>query len=104
MMPVLHYFPPSPPCRAVLILGRMLNIEFDLRVVNIMEGDQLKPEFLEVSMRASLIEEKNLNWTYLFQLNPQHSVPTLEDHGLVLSERYGSSILFLFSLFFPPFK
>lgn len=61
MMPVLHYFPPSPPCRAVLILGRMLNIEFDLRVVNIMEGDQLKPEFLEVSMRASLIEEKNLN-------------------------------------------
>lgn len=49
MMPVLHYFPPSPPCRAVLILGRMLNIEFDLRVVNIMEGEQMRPEFLEVS-------------------------------------------------------
>lgn len=59
MMPVLHYFPPSPPCRAVLILGRMLNIEFDLRVVNIMEGDQLKPEFLEVSVQASPIE-----WEY----------------------------------------
>lgn len=52
MMPVLHYFPLSPPSRAVLILGRMLNIEFDLRVVNILEGDQMKPEFLEVSIQT----------------------------------------------------
>lgn len=52
MMPVLHYFPASAPCRAVLILGRMLNIEFDLRLVNILEGEQIEPEFLEVSIRT----------------------------------------------------
>lgn len=47
MMPVLHYLPPSPPCRAVLLLGRMLNIEFDLKQVNLMEGEHLKPEFIQ---------------------------------------------------------
>lgn len=48
MMPVLHYLPPSPPSRAVLLLGRMLNVEFELKQVNLMEGEHLKPEFLQV--------------------------------------------------------
>lgn len=48
-MPVLHYLPPSPPCRAVLLLGRLLNIEFDLRLLDILKGEHLKPEFIEVS-------------------------------------------------------
>lgn len=49
MVPVLYYLPPSPPCRAVLILGRMLGIDFELKPVNIQEGDHLKAEFVEVS-------------------------------------------------------
>lgn len=48
MAPVLHYIPPSPPCRAVLLLGRMLNINFDLKVVNLMEGEHMKPEYIQV--------------------------------------------------------
>lgn len=48
VMPVLHYLPPSPPCRAVLLLGRLLNIEFDLRLLDVTKGEQLKPEFIEV--------------------------------------------------------
>lgn len=48
-MPVLYYIPPSTPCRAVLLLGRLLNIEFELRFLDILNGEQLKPEFLEVS-------------------------------------------------------
>lgn len=48
MMPILHYIPPSPPCRAVLLLGRLLNIDFDLRLVDLMQGEHLKPEFIEV--------------------------------------------------------
>lgn len=47
-MPILHYMPASVPCRIVLLLGRVLNIEFDLRVIDLMKGDQLKPEFVEV--------------------------------------------------------
>lgn len=48
MKPVLYYLPPSPPCRALLMLARMLGIEFDLKIVNILEGDHMKPEFLKV--------------------------------------------------------
>lgn len=53
MLPVLHYFGPSPPCRSVLLLGKMLKIDFDLRVVNILEGDHLKPELAAVSFTFS---------------------------------------------------
>lgn len=49
MAPVLYYLPPSPPCRAVLLLGKMLGIDFELKPVNVMEGDQFKAEFVEVS-------------------------------------------------------
>lgn len=48
IMPILHYAPLSPPSRSVLMLGRVLNLEFDLRLVDVMKGDNLKPEFIEV--------------------------------------------------------
>lgn len=51
VMPVLYYIPPSPPCRAVLLMGRLLNIEFDLRILDTTKGEHLKPEFLEVRER-----------------------------------------------------
>ncbi|XP_017491073.1 PREDICTED: glutathione S-transferase D7 isoform X1 [Rhagoletis zephyria] len=66
MAPTLYYLPPSPPCRSVLLLGKMLGIDFDLKIINILAGEQLKPEFL--------------------QLNPQHCIPTIDDEGLVLWE------------------
>lgn len=47
-MPILYYIPPSPPSRMVLLLGRLLNIEFDLRLIDLMKGEHLKPEFIEV--------------------------------------------------------
>lgn len=65
MTPVLYYLPPSPPCRSVLLLSRMIGVELDKKELNV--EDQLKPDFVE--------------------LNPQHTVPTLDDHGLVLWER-----------------
>ena len=46
----LYYVPPSAPCRSVLLVGKELGIEFNLKVVNLMEKEQLKPEFLAVSL------------------------------------------------------
>ncbi|KAM7363370.1 glutathione S transferase D11 isoform 1-T1 [Cochliomyia hominivorax] len=66
MAPTLYYLPPSPPCRSILLLAKMLDLELDLKVINIMQGEQMKPEFLE--------------------MNPQHCVPTLNDDGLILWE------------------
>lgn len=54
----LYYLDVSPPCRSVLILGRILGIEFNLKTINIQNGDQLKKEFLEI--------------------NPTHTIPTLQ--------------------------
>lgn len=65
--PVLYYLPPSPPCRSILLLAKMLDLKFELKIVNILEGEQLKPEFVA--------------------MNPQHCVPTMNDEGLVLWER-----------------
>ncbi|KFB53542.1 AGAP004163-PB-like protein [Anopheles sinensis] len=67
MTPVLYYLPPSPPCRSVLLLAKMIGVELELKVLNVAEGEQLKPNFVE--------------------MNPQHCIPTLDDHGLVLWER-----------------
>ncbi|XP_067618355.1 glutathione S-transferase D7 [Eurosta solidaginis] len=66
MAPTLYYIPLSPPCRSVLLLAKMLGIEFELKTINILAGEQLKPEFLEI--------------------NPQHCVPTINDEGLILWE------------------
>lgn len=49
-MPVLFSYPLSPPCRAVLLLGRLLNIEFDLRITDISKGENLLPEFVKVNI------------------------------------------------------
>ncbi|KAI4460154.1 glutathione s transferase d10 isoform a-related [Holotrichia oblita] len=42
-----YYFPPSPPCRSVLLLARTLGIEFNLKLVNILEGEQMSPEYVK---------------------------------------------------------
>lgn len=58
VMPVLYYVPPSAPCRAVLLLGRLLNIEFELRFLDILNGEQLKPEFVEVSGKVGACSDR----------------------------------------------
>uniref|UniRef100_A0A0K8TVM2 Glutathione-S-transferase n=1 Tax=Epiphyas postvittana TaxID=65032 RepID=A0A0K8TVM2_EPIPO len=65
-MPDLYYVPGSAPCRAVLLTAKALNINLNLKLVDLHSGEQLKPEYLK--------------------LNPQHTVPTLVDDGLSLWE------------------
>ncbi|XP_063698170.1 glutathione S-transferase D7 [Culicoides brevitarsis] len=65
-MPKLYFSPTSPPCRCVLLLAKIINVQFDLRTINIFEHEHLKPAFTA--------------------LNPQHCIPTLCDKDLVLWE------------------
>ncbi|KOB76522.1 Glutathione S-transferase 1 [Operophtera brumata] len=62
MAPTLYYVPGSSPCRAVLLTAKALNIELDLKLVDLHHGEHLKPEYLK------------------------HTVPTLVDDGLALWE------------------
>lgn len=46
---ILYYtFDLSPPSRAVLLTAKALNIDLDLRNINLMKGEQLTSEFLKV--------------------------------------------------------
>ena len=66
-MPIdLYYMSLSAPCRAVILTAKLAGVELNLKIVNLMTGEQMKPEFLK--------------------LNPQHAVPTLDDNGFIITE------------------
>lgn len=45
----VYLAPASGPCRAVLMTAQYLGVDVRQKVVNLMAGDQLKPDFLKVS-------------------------------------------------------
>lgn len=61
-----YYLSASAPCRSVLMTAKALGVELNKKPLNIMQGDHLKPEYL--------------------QINPQHTIPTLVDDGFALWE------------------
>ncbi|OXU27608.1 hypothetical protein TSAR_013962 [Trichomalopsis sarcophagae] len=67
MTVVLYYMPHSPPCRSVMMVAKHLGVQFNLKFISIPQLEQLKPSFLEI--------------------NPQHTVPTMDDNGFILWER-----------------
>ena len=66
MVITLYHMDISTPCRAVLMTARTLGLDLHLKVVDLLAGDHLKPEFLRV--------------------NPQHVIPTLDDDGFIMME------------------
>lgn len=66
MVVELYNAPGSPPCTFVRVVAKKLGVELKLHNFNLMSKEHLNPEFLK--------------------LNPQHTVPTLNDNGFVLWE------------------
>jgi len=63
----LYYRPGSAPCRSVLMTAKALGVEFDKKtIINTRAREQFTPEYLKI--------------------NPQHTIPTLHDHGFALWE------------------
>jgi glutathione S-transferase len=66
-MPIdLYQVPGSAPCRAVRLAAAAIGVDINLKNVDLMAGEHLKPDFIK--------------------MNPQHTVPTLNDNGLYLWE------------------
>ncbi|XP_049856687.1 glutathione S-transferase 1-1-like [Schistocerca gregaria] len=63
-----YHVPGSAPCRAVRMVAKAVGVDLNLKVVNLMAGEQLKPEFLK--------------------MNPMHTVPTIDDNGFYLWESH----------------
>jgi len=64
--PTFYYFPFSAPCRAVMMTAKSINLQLDMKKVDLMKGEHKEPEFLKI--------------------NPDHTVPTLVDGSLRLWE------------------
>nr|CAD7576220.1 unnamed protein product [Timema californicum] len=62
----LYYRPGSPPCRAVVLLIKMLGLDVNYILKTHSLSDPEKQEFLKI--------------------NPQHCIPTLNDKGFILWE------------------
>nr|AEV23875.1 glutathione S transferase class theta variant 7 [Periplaneta americana] len=62
----LYYAPASPPCRIVMLLGKDLGLNFNLKSISVRDKENMTPEFLKI--------------------NPQHCIPTIVDNGLNLWE------------------
>lgn len=43
-----YYLPGSAPCRAVLMTAKAVGVELNLKLVDLMSGEQMKPEFIKV--------------------------------------------------------
>jgi len=66
MAPILYSVAASPSCRTVLLTGKALDLEFEVKKVDLENKEQLTPEYRE--------------------LNPQHQVPTMVDGDLKIGE------------------
>jgi glutathione S-transferase len=63
---ILYFAPGSPPARACLLLARYLELDIEVKNVNLVAGEQHGEEFAK--------------------LNPQKKVPVLVDGDFVVSE------------------
>nr|WCC58229.1 glutathione S-transferase [Pharsalia antennata] len=68
MAPKLYMTIASPPVRAVLMCARAIDLELEFIEVDFSNGDHLKPEYVKI--------------------NPLHTVPTLDDDGLIVSDSH----------------
>lgn len=46
----LYYMAASAPCRSIQMVAKAIGVELNLKSVNLMTGEQLKPEFVKVSI------------------------------------------------------
>ncbi|XP_015436974.1 PREDICTED: glutathione S-transferase 1-1-like [Dufourea novaeangliae] len=66
-MPIdFYHIPGSAPCHAVALTAAAVGVSLNAKPVDLRNGEQMKPEFLK--------------------MNPQHTVPTINDNGFILWE------------------
>lgn len=67
-MPAMDFYScgASAPCRNVAMTAKMVGVELNMKPINIMAGDHMKPDYVA--------------------LNPQHNIPFIVDGDIQLNE------------------
>lgn len=52
--PVLYTIHLSPPCRTVELCAKALDVELELKEMDLLGGEHLKPEFLKVDYQLTV--------------------------------------------------
>ncbi|EDS27663.1 glutathione S-transferase E2 [Culex quinquefasciatus] len=94
----------SPPRRAVELTANALGLHLDLRVINLMAGDHLKPEYLKLyvphtSYAANSVYDVRKTYWYIGighiiykTMDPRHTIPLLDDNGTIIPESHAIMI------------
>lgn len=69
---ILYTLHVSPPCRAVELCLKALDLEVDRKTVNLLAGEHLSADFVK--------------------LNPLHAVPVLDDNGTIITDSHAIMI------------
>lgn len=88
-MPIdLYQIPGSAPCRTVRLAAAALGVDLNLKIVDLMAGEQLKPEFLKVISNRGIFRVPV----------PSSRVPLRQDSQLRTRERLELSLSLLLCL------
>jgi hypothetical protein len=69
----LYYVPGSAPCRGVLLAGKAVGVDFNLKLTNLMAGEHLKPEYIKVRYCNTHKFQYNKFSQFLDQSSTHHS-------------------------------
>ncbi|XP_051161796.1 glutathione S-transferase 1-like [Leptopilina boulardi] len=66
--PILYSANRSPPCRGVFLTAAAIGLELEIRETSLQTKDNMTPEYIK--------------------MNPQHTIPTLDDNGFILCDSH----------------
>lgn len=87
----LLWSPISPPCRAVRMVINAIKLKVDLKHVDILNKSYLT-ELAKVVDMSGYSDVSQMTLRLFFQLNPQHTVPTLVDDRTVIWDSHAIAI------------
>ncbi len=64
-----YYIPASPPARAVLLAAKTIGVKLECKLVNVMAGEHMKPEFLAVSVTLIYLKKSLLHFIVDYDLS-----------------------------------
>lgn len=48
-----YYLPASAPCRAVMMLAKAIGVRLNLKIVDVLRAENMKPEYVKVLLLSN---------------------------------------------------